>query len=180
MQTFLSFLREAAVLGGYVWVWVMCAAGVVLSCLSISGTWLVVLGALIAALLSGQAFPGLWTVLLFVGVATVVEVAEALAGVWGVKKRGGSSWAGFAALAGGLAGMFLGALLPVPLLGSLAGMTAGSFALVYVVERARLRRSAPALHVAAGAVLARVAVVLLKVTATLGMIAWLAIGMIVQ
>ena len=61
--------------------------------------------------------------------------------------------------------------------GSLVGMTAGSFGLVYAIERYRLKRAGLAVHIALGTVMARFFVVLLKVVAMLGMIAWLAIGL---
>lgn len=176
MSGLLTFLY--AVLSGlvYVFVGLMCLVGIFLSAISLSGTWLVVLGAVLAAAVSGSEFPGLGTILLFVYVAVLVEVAEYVAGVWGVQKRGGSGWAGLAALGGGMLGLFLGSAVPVPVFGSLLGMMIGSFALVYAVERNRLKQHAPALHIAFGTVLARVAVVLMKVMATLGMTAWLFIG----
>jgi uncharacterized protein YqgC (DUF456 family) len=106
-----------------------------------------------------------------------VEVVEYVAGVWGVKKRGGSNWTGVAALVGGIVGLVLGTAIPIPLFGSLLGMTAGSFGLVYGFERYRLKQARLAVHIALGTVLARVFVVLVKVGITLGMMAWLAIGL---
>jgi uncharacterized protein YqgC (DUF456 family) len=64
----------------------------------------------------------------------------------------------------------LGSLIPVPLVGSLSGMLVGSFVCVYAVERRRLPEGGAA-GIAWGTVIARVAVLLLKVTVTLGMIA---------
>jgi uncharacterized protein YqgC (DUF456 family) len=177
MSTFLEFLRQSALSLGYVWVWLICAVGIVISCIGISGTWLVVIAALIAAVLSGAGFPGLGTILFFIYLAILVEVAEVVAGAWGVKKRGGSGWAGFMAVVGGLAGLFLGSVIPIPVIGGLLGMLAGSFALVYAVEVRRLRKSGAAAHIAMGAVLARVLVILMKTLATLGMTTWLAIGL---
>jgi len=163
----------------YLVVWVLCGAGVVLSCLSISGTWLVVLAAALAAILSGPAFPGWWTVILFALLSAGCEAFESVAGVWGVTRRGGSGWAGFAAVVGGLLGMILGGVvIPIPVLGSLVGMLAGSFALAYVAERHRLKRADHAAHIARGAVVARIMVMLVKLGATLAMILWLAIGTI--
>ena len=126
---------------------------------------------LLSMLLVGSGFPGFGTILLMIWVAICVEVVEYVAGVWGVKNRGGSNWAGLAALVGGVAGLILGTAIPVPVLGSLLGMTAGSFGFVYGVERYRLKRASPAVHIALGAVVARFFVVLLKVGVTLGMMA---------
>jgi uncharacterized protein len=180
MTTFLGFLREFATTLGFLWVWLICAVGVCLSCLSISGTWLVVIATIIAAMLSGAGFPGVGTILFFIYIAVMVEVGEVVAGAWGVKKRGGSGWAGFMAVVGGLLGLFLGSFIPMPGLGSLLGMMAGSFVFVYLVEVRRLKKAGAAVHIATGAVIARVLVVLMKVVATLGMTAWLAIGLAVK
>jgi len=150
------------------------AAALFLSCLSISGTWL-------AALLAAWAVfwktgrVGWGTVAVFLIVSALIEGAEFLAGAWGVQRRGGSRKAGFAALAGGLAGLALGALIPVPFIGPLLGMTAGSFALAYAVERRRLQRHDQAARIAAGAVLARLLIILLKVGTTLAMILYLTV-----
>ena len=113
---------------------------------------------------------------LFLVISGLVEVAEALAGSWGVTKRGGSRLAGFAAFADGILGLVAGSFIPVPVVGSLAGMLAGSFGLTYLVERRRMARAADTAHIARGAVVARVLVIFLKVAATLGMIAALALG----
>lgn len=173
----LGAFGSAAGLGlGYILVGVLCLGGLALSCVSLSGTWLVALGALMAALLSGSDFPGAWTVGGFLVVSALVEVLESMAGAWGVQKRGGSALAGFAALAGGIAGLFLGAAIPVPLVGSLIGMLAGSFLLAYAVEAQRLRHGPGAAHIARGAVVARLLMLLLKVVVTLAMTIWLWVG----
>ena len=177
ISSLLSFLHEVFTNLGFVLVWMMCLVGLLLSCLSISGTWLVVGATFLAMLLRGSGFPGFGSLLLMIYIAICVEVIEYVAGVWGVKKRGGSNWSGVAALVGGVVGLVLGTAIPIPVLGSLLGMTAGSFGLVYGVERYRLKRAGPAVHIALGTVMARFFVVLLKVTATLGMMAWLAIGL---
>ncbi|MFH0908104.1 MAG: DUF456 domain-containing protein [bacterium] len=163
---------------GYSLVAFLCLAGALLSCLSISGTWLVVLATIIAAFLSGNGFPGFWTPAIMAFVSALVEIAEFLASSRGIQKRGGSGWAGLAALAGGIAGLFLGTFIPVPLVGNLIGMLAGSFACAYAVERYRLEHHGQAMHIAFGAVMARLLILLLKIGVTLGMIGWLAIGLL--
>ena len=176
MSSFLSFVHQVFTNLGFVLVWVMCLVGILLSCLSISGTWLVVGATLLSMLLVESGFPGLGSLLLMIYIAICVEVVEYVAGVWGVKKRGGSNWSGLAALVGGVVGLVLGTAIPIPVFGSLLGMTAGSFGFVYGVERYRLKRAGPAVHIALGTVMARFFVVLLKVSVTLGMVAWLALG----
>lgn len=177
MSSFLSFVHHVFTNLGFVLVWVMCLVGVLLSCLTLSGTWLVAGATLLAMFLSSTGFPGFGSVLLMIYISICVEVIEYVAGVWGVKKRGGSNWSGLAALVGGVVGLALGTVIPIPVVGSFLGMTVGSFGLVYGVERYRLKQAGPAVHIALGTVMARFFVVLLKVSATLGMMAWLAIGL---
>lgn len=157
---------------------VLTLSGLLLSVLSISGTWFVLAAAVLLGIGSARPFPGLMTVLAFAAVCLAVEGAEGLAGYWGVKARGGSRWAAVAALAGGLAGLVLGAALPVPLFGPLIGMVVLSFVAAFAVEQHRMRSAGHAASVAWGAVLARVAVVLLKSAATLAMAAVLWAGFV--
>ncbi len=156
---------------------ILCLLGFALSCLSLSGTWLVLGAAGLVAWSRWPAFPGPLTLLCFLCICIGVELAEAFAANWGVQRRGGSRAAGWAAFGGGLVGMVAGGfLLPLPIVGNLAGMLAGSFACAYLVERSRMRKSAHAAHIARGAVLGRVAVVFMKIAATLLMAALLGVG----
>ena len=156
----------------------LCLGGLALSVFSISGTWLVLGATIGAALLTGpDQFPA-WPALAgFFAVCAAVDVVEWFAASWGVRRRGGSAAAGWMALLGSLAGAILGGMV-VPVLGSLVGMMAGSFALVFLAERRRLRKSDRAAHIAAGAVLAGMSVLLLKVAATAGLVLWLAAGLL--
>jgi uncharacterized protein YqgC (DUF456 family) len=174
----IALLQDIGLGAGWAFVWLLCAVGIGLCCLTLSGTWLVTLAALIAVPLSGDAFPGIGAVLGFAGVCVAVEVGENLAGYLGVKQRGGSGWAGVAAAIGGLGGLLAGSLIPAPVLGSLLGMLAGCFLGALGVEWRRLKRSRPALRIAFGAVVARIAVLLLKVVTALGLSAALLIGVL--
>ena len=158
----------------------LCFIGFVLSCLSLSGTWLVLAAAGLLFWMNRPEFPGAGTLILFLVVCIGIEVVEALASVWGVKKRGGSRAAGWAALAGGLLGLLLGSAIPVPVLGNLIGMITGSFLLAFLVEHNRLKKVDHAAHVATGAVIARLSVIFLKITATLAMTCALAIGCLLE
>lgn len=135
---------------------------------------------ILAAWLRGPAFPGVVTIAIFALLCVSIEIVEWLAGAWGVQKRGGSKLAGLAAMLGGFAGLFLGGFIPVPILGPVIGMFAGSFGLAYLVERNRLKHHDPALHIATGAVLARIAMLLVKITATFAMTLALFIGMAID
>jgi hypothetical protein len=67
----------------------------------------------------------------------------------------------------------LGFTIPIPLIGNLIGMLLLSFLLVFWVERQRLGHDRQAVHIALGAVLARVYMVLVKTGVALGMSFWL-------
>lgn len=165
--------------GTYTLATILCLGGFVLSCLSLSGTWLVLGAAALVAWHRWPLFPGWTTLAIFLILCIGVEVVETMAGTWGVQKRGGSKAAGWAAFGGGLLGMvFGGVLIPLPIVGSLIGMMAGSFACAFLVENAKMKKAEHAAHVAAGAVLARVAVVFLKVGVTVLMACALAAGII--
>ena len=177
-----TVLQQGLAASGIFLAWTACAliclGGLGLAVFSISGTWLVGLAALLAAALTGpDQFPA-WPVLLgMFAVCAAVDVIEWFAASWGVRRRGGSATAGWMALLGSLGGAILGGMV-VPILGSLVGMLVGSFALVYWVEMRRLKHSDHAAHIATGAVLAGMSMLLLKVVATAGLILWLAVGLL--
>ncbi len=165
--------------GTYSLIILLCLVGFILSCLSLSGTWAVLLATGLAAWKNQPEFPGFGTLALFLVVCIAVELAEGMAGLWGVERRNGSKSAGWAAVGGGFGGMLLGgALIPIPILGSLLGMLLGCFGCAFLVEYAKIKQADHAAHVAIGAVLARIGVLILKVGATLAMILVLAIGLI--
>lgn len=166
---------------GHFMIWGLCLIGLLLSCLAMSGTWLVLLATLIAAWLNWPAFPGWQVPAIFLVLCLLVEFLEFMAGKWGVEKRGGSSAAGWAALGGALAGSLIGGILiPIPLISPLIGMMAGSFIGAFAVENHRLKQADHAAHIAFGTVLARLASMLIKVIATLLMIGILAGGMLAR
>ena len=176
-----ALLHWASVAGTFL-AWTACAllclGGLILAVFSISGTWLVLGAAIGAAFLTGPGeFPGWPALLAFGAVCAAVDVIEWFAASWGVRRRGGSAAAGWFALLGSLGGAILGGMV-VPVLGSLVGMLLGSFTLVYLAERRRLQRADRAAHVARGAVLAGISVLLLKVAATAALVLWLAAGLL--
>ena len=127
---------------------------------------------LIALVYEGQ-FPGILTIVIFAVISGLTEVAEFVAGAYGVTKLGGSKLAGLAAVAGGILGLFVGVLIPIPIVGSLIGMLAGSFALAYIVERYNMKKMEDAATIAAGAVIARILMIFVKTFVTLGMASYL-------
>lgn len=177
-------IQQGAAATGVFLAWTACAllcfTGLVLSALSISGTWLVLAAAGLAAFLTGAGqFPGWVTLGGMAALCAAVEMFEWSAASWGVRRRGGSRTAGLFALLGSIGGMILGSLLiPVPVLGGLIGMMACSFTLVYWTEKRRLQKKEHAAHIATGAVLAAMSVIFLKVLATTSLILWLAAGLL--
>lgn len=176
-------LQHALAAAGIFLAWTACAllclGGLFLSALSISGTWLIAAAALLAAALTGpEQFPAWPTLLGMLALCATIDILEWFAASWGVRRRGGSTAAGWMALLGSLGGMILGSLLiPIPLIGGILGMMAGSFSLVYWVEKRRLQKTEHAAHIATGAVLAGMAMLLLKVLASASLILWLAAGL---
>jgi uncharacterized protein YqgC (DUF456 family) len=164
--------------GIYTLAGLLCIIGFILSCLSLSGTWLVLAAAGLVSWMNWPEFPGVGTFVLFLALCVAIELAEALASVWGVKKRGGSRAAGWAALVGGLLGLLLGSAIPVPVVGNLIGMILGSFVLAFLVEHSRMKKIDHAAHVAAGAVIARLSIIFLKISATMAMTFVLVVGLI--
>jgi len=169
----MTLLSTLLIIGAFLIILLLCLVGTIMSCIALSGTWVIALAAAIAALLPGEKMPGWGLVGVFVLTSAVVEGIEFLAGYWGVRRREGSRLASFVALVGGLVGMVVGTLIPIPFFGPVIGMIALSFVLVYAVERHRLQEATKAAHIATGAVVSRVAVILLKVGTTLGMSTWL-------
>ncbi len=165
---------------GFALIGVTCLAALICSAVSISGTWLVVLATIGAHYLTASDFPGWTTIVFFLLLSAGVEGAEAVAGAWGVKSRGGSHRAGLAALGGGFLGLFLGGLIPVPLLGPLIGMLAGSFGAAFLVENNRIKHSEKAAEIARGAVIARLLIILLKLGVTFAMVIILIIGFVLE
>jgi len=166
--------------GIYSFAALLCFIAFILSCLSLSGTWLVLAASGLISWYRWPEFPHIGTLALFAALCVAVERAEAFAGSWGVQKRGGSKTAGWAAVGGGILGMILGSFIPVPVIGNLLGMLIGSFGCAFLVEHNRLKKVDHAAHVAACAVIARLAVIFLKVGVTLFMTVLLAVGQVLS
>jgi len=163
---------------GFVLVGALCLIGIAASVLSLSGTWLVVAATVLSAILRYPSFPGIVTIIIFIVISILVEVMEFFAGLWGIQRRGGSTWTGVAAVIGGILGLMAGSFIPLPILGNLIGMLAGSFFLAFAVEYHRQQKTDQASHIAMGALIGHLIMVLVKVGVTLGMVAILVLGMI--
>lgn len=177
MEWLSEILARLASLAGFTYLALLCGMGVLLSVLSLSGTWLVVVAA-VSAFLARGGFPGLGTVLTFIYLAILVEVAEYVLGFWGVKKQGGSNRAALMALAGSMVGLALGGILAFPVVGALIGIPLGGVAAVYAYERYQQKTVGQSLRIASGVILARFGVMLMKLSVTMGMTVWLFAGLL--
>jgi uncharacterized protein YqgC (DUF456 family) len=153
----------------------LCGIAILISALAFSGTWIVLAAALITFFASG--FPTIATLVVFTLLCIGAEIIEAAAGWFGVQKRGGSKFAGLAALTGGLIGAAIGSGI-FPIIGTFLGMLTGSFALAFLIEWNRLKHHGQAAHIAWGTVWARLTVMLMKTVLTVAMSAWLLIGLL--
>lgn len=102
-------------------VYVLMIAGVAGSLLPmIPGTPLIVIGALIYALATDFQPVGWWQLTFLVGLAAMAYALDYLSGALGTRKLGGSRWAMFGAVLGGIVGIFFGPLgiLAGPILGA--------------------------------------------------------------
>jgi uncharacterized protein len=143
--------------------------------LTLPGNWLMVLTTLGFAYLTRQ-HPLLSPAVLVaaVALAAVVEVAEFVSGMVGAK-RGGSGKAGLVgAVVGGLLGGVVGTfVLPIPVIGSLAGICLGAGLGTYLVERQSGKASPAAIRSGTGAGLGRLAGTVVKFG--IGAVIWIVV-----
>jgi uncharacterized protein len=135
-------------------------AGLLLIPLGLPGLWVMVLGVLAYGWLTDFQAVTAGIVALVVALAVLGEVIEAWLGFRLARRYGGSSRAGWGALAGGLIGAVVG--VPVPLLGSVIGGFVGSFAGAALFEYTRARQTGAAAGPGWGAVLGRAAAAAVK------------------
>lgn len=103
-------------------VYVVMIAGVAGSFLPVvPGSPLIVLGALIYAVATDFQPVGAWRLALLAGLAVLAYALDSLSGALGTRRLGGSRWAMFGALAGGIVGLFFGpfGILIGPILGAI-------------------------------------------------------------
>jgi uncharacterized protein YqgC (DUF456 family) len=152
-------------------------AGLLLIPLGLPGLWLIVLGILWYGWLTDFVTLTVGLVALAAGLAVLGEAVEAWIGFHFARRYGGSSRAGWGALAGGLIGAVVG--VPVPIIGSVIGGFVGAFAGAAVFEYTRERASEGAVRAGWGAVFGRAAAVALKMGLAVVMVSvalWLAAG----
>jgi uncharacterized protein YqgC (DUF456 family) len=127
--------------------------GLVLIPLGLPGLWVIVLGILGYGWLTDFRTIGVGLLTVVLLLALLGEAVEAWVGYRFARRYGGSSRAGWGALAGGLVGAIVG--VPVPLIGSVIGGFVGAFAGAALFEYSRARHSEGAVKAGWGAMLGR-------------------------
>ncbi len=135
--------------------------GLLLVPFGLPGLWLMVLALLGFAVLGGFETIGWSTLVIVIVLAALAEVAEAWLGFRFAKRYGGSSRAGWGAVAGGLVGAVVGT--PVPIIGSVIGAFLGAFAGAVLLERSAGAAGSDSVRAGWGAVLGRAAGAAVKV-----------------
>lgn len=139
--------------------------GLLLIPFGLPGLWLMVLALLGYAALGRFEQVGLAALGFVVVLAVLAEAAEAWLGFRFAKRYGGSSRAGWGAMAGGLIGAVLGT--PVPLIGNIVGAFLGAFIGAALLEYGSNPDMRSSLGAGWGAVLGRAAGAALKITIAL-------------
>lgn len=115
--------------------------GVLLTAITLPGTWLMLLVALACKLVVPESI-GWWWLAAAGGLAVIGEIVEFLASAAGAKVGGAGRAGAWGALLGGLGGAILGTvLIPVPVLNTIAGGVVGAGVLATVLERSRGKKS---------------------------------------
>ena len=168
---------------GYVVFLVAQLTGVLLAALTLPGSLLVLVSAIVCSAATGWHRPSWGVLVLLAALALVTELVDNIMAMLGVQRFGGSRWtsvaAGVGALAGGiLAGVLapaigIGALIGGPLgwiltvaVLPLIGAFAGGFLVAYALELSRGANKTDATRAGVGAVLGRVLGAIVKVTLT--------------
>ena len=134
---------------------VCCLAGLVLVPFGLPGLWLMALGVIGYAWMTGFHAAGAGIIALVIALAVLGEIVDWWLGFRFATKYGGSRRAGWGALIGGIIGAIVG--VPVPVLGSVIGAFLGSFAGAALFEYTRERHAGIAVRAGWGAMLGRAA-----------------------
>lgn len=103
---------------GYILFVLVLVAGVVAVMLSLPGTVLILLDAIIFAACTHWQRPSWWVLLIVAVLALIAETGDNVLSMLGTRQGGGSAKSGWIAMAGGLGGALLGSLIS-PLFGSI-------------------------------------------------------------
>jgi len=120
----------------YILLLVILIAGWLLNLLGLPGLWVMVLGHVAFAFVTGWGvYVGPPSVTILLALAIAAELAEFFAGAAGSKKAGGTRRGMMGAVVGGLIGGIVGSVvIPIIILGTIVGAVGGSFIGAAVVE----------------------------------------------
>lgn len=135
--------------------------GLALIPFGLPGLWLMVLAIVGYAVWTDFARVGAVTIGFAVALALLGEVTDAWLGFKFAKRYGGSTRAGWGAIAGGLIGAVVGT--PVPVIGNVIGAFVGAFAGAAALEYTRASQMRSSLSAGWGAVLGRAAAAATKI-----------------
>lgn len=153
---------------------ILCA-GLWINLLGLPGLWLMIAAYAAYGWATGWGAHASWSALALVaGIALVAEVAEFFSGALGAKSAGGSKRGILGAIVGGLLGaVFLTFLVPVPVLGTVVGVLAGTFLGAAISERLWVGKpGAHAAHIGVRAALGRLLGILIKTAAGLAILVY--------
>ncbi len=108
--------------------------GIALALIGFPGTWLILLTGVIVEFVRPETFSW-WTIGAGGLLAIAAEISEFAAGAVGAKKAGGSKRAIWMAVLGGMVGAIVGTfVIPIPIVGTIAGAAIGSGACAMLAE----------------------------------------------
>lgn len=139
----------------------MFVLGLVLVPFGLPGLWVIVLGVIGYAWWTGFQTIGIVTIGVVLGLALAGELLELWTGFRLTQRYGGSTRAGWGAIAGGIIGAIVG--VPVPIIGSVIGAFVGAFLGAALLQYASARSMGGAASAGWGAVLGRAAAAGLKI-----------------
>jgi len=111
----------------------VCLLAVVATVVRLPGTWVIVAAAAAYGWLHAWAHVGPTLILILLGVAVLGELVELGVSVVTTRRSGASNRAGWGALIGGFAGMFVFSL-PMPFVGTMFGALVGCFVGALIAE----------------------------------------------
>jgi uncharacterized protein len=143
--------------------------GLVLIPFGLPGLWVIVLGVVAYGWLTEFQTVSATFMGIIIALAVVGEIFESWIGFRYARRYGGSSRAGWGALAGGLVGAIVG--VPIPVIGSVIGGFVGAFLGAALFEYSLARRTEGAMKAGWGAVLGRAAAAGVKMALGVAMVA---------
>lgn len=154
---------------GLVFFFIVIAAGMIIIPFSLPGCWLILADAIVYALITKFEQMGLWWLILLLVVASLAELMELFAGIYGTKYYGASR----RGIAGAIIGAIVGAILMSPMLfiiGAVIGAFIGAFLGAALFEYATDRDHRRALRAGMGAFLGKMGGILAKEIAAVAML----------